>query len=135
MHTKRISIILSAGGLVLDLLGLFLPWAEWSWIWGYVEWSPMLGINIPFMSMLSLSGWLIAALSLVIFKVTKQKFLLVLAMVGGIMIMIYAFAWIEDPGTIFGAFLSSGHVYKASYGVYVSLVGGALTFAGATLAL
>jgi hypothetical protein len=124
---KRISIILSAGGLVLDLLGLFLPWAEWSWTQGYVEWSPMRGISIPFMNMLSLSGWLIAVLSLVIFKVTKQKFLLVLTMVGGIMIMACSFAGIVKPGTFFGLPLSS-LVHRVSYGVYVSLVGGALTF-------
>ncbi|MCJ7719687.1 hypothetical protein MUO69_07145 [Candidatus Bathyarchaeota archaeon] len=135
MSAKRFSIIfLIVGGLVLGVLGLFLPWAEWSWIRGYMEWSPVLGINIP-LGVLSFVGWLIAVLSLVLFKVRKQELLLVLPMVGGIIIMICAFAGIVNPGTLFGMRLSGGFVYRASYGVYVSLIGGALTFAGAALAL
>ncbi|MCJ7767906.1 hypothetical protein MUP79_05910, partial [Candidatus Bathyarchaeota archaeon] len=137
MSAKWVSVLLSVGGLVLDVLGLFLPWAELSKPLGrFGGLMHVLGINAPFgVNVLSVIGVLVAVLSWTLFIVRKHRPLLALAAGGGIWIMTCAFAWIVDPGTLFGAFRSSEVFYGVSYGVYVSLAGGALSFAGAALGL
>jgi len=132
MLAKRVSIITSAAGVVLGLLGLFLPWGEWMWRPPSGEWSIVLGIN-NMLGWFSLIGLLLATLSWVLFKAKRQKFSPMLAMVGGIVIMMSAFAWIASPGALLYTGWSKDYI--ASYGAYVSFVGGALTFAGAASVL
>jgi hypothetical protein len=134
MSAKWVSVFLSVGGFVLAVLGLLLPWAERSVTGRLGGGIPVLGIDTH-VGAFSVIGLLVAVLSWVLVMARKPKPLLAFAAGGGIWIMYCASAWIVSPGTLFGAFLSSAAVYRASYGAYVSLVGGALTFAGAALAL
>jgi len=136
MSAKWVSVFLGVGGLVLAVLGLFLPWAEESYRSDrFVGGSPVLGVNTHVGGFFSLIGVVVAAVSWVLVMARKPKSLLALAAGGGIWIMTCAWAWIVSPGTLFGGPILSGFIYTASYGVYVSLVGGALTFAGAALGL
>jgi hypothetical protein len=129
MSPKRILTFPNAAGIVLDVLGLFLPWAEWSWAPGVFAGSNyMLGIDIP-LGVLALVGWLVATVSWVLFMITGQKLLLGFVMAGGIVTMICSLASLVNPG----ALLSPSQVYTASYGEYVSFIGGTLILVGATL--
>jgi hypothetical protein len=130
MSLKRISTFLNAAGLVLDALGLFLPWAEWNWAPGGFAGPgpyPKRGVDMP-LGVLALVLWLVAIVSWVLFMVKGQKLLLGFVMAGGIVTMICSLASMTNPG----AFLSSSLVWTASYGEYVSFAGGILILAGAT---
>jgi hypothetical protein len=136
MFAKWVSVFLSVGGLILNVLGLFLPWAEAS-LKPYLirEGSPILGIDTHVGGFFSSIGVVVAVVSWVLVMARKPKPLLALAVGGGIWIMTCAWAWIVSPGTLFGATLASWAVYTTSYGAYVSLAGGALAFVGAAMAL
>jgi hypothetical protein len=136
MFAKWLSVFLSVGGLILNVLGLFLPWAEASLKpWMIREGSPILGIDTHVGGFFSSIGVAVAVVSWVLVMARKPKPLLTLAAGGGVWIMTCAWAWIVSPGTLFGASLTSYAAYTASYGVYVSFTGGALAFVGATMAL
>jgi hypothetical protein len=129
MSPKRILTSLNAAGIVLNVLGLFLPWAEWSWAPGVFAGSNYVvrGIDMP-LGVFALVGWLVATVSWVVFMITNQKLLLGFVMAGGIVTMVCSLASLVNPG----ALLSSSQVYTASYGEYVSFTGGTLILVGAT---
>lgn len=128
MSPKRVWTFLNALGIVLVVLGLFLPWVYLSWAPGvFAESNYMLGIDIP-LGVFALVGWIVATVSWVLFMITGQKLSLGFVMAGGIVTMICSFASIVNPG----ALQSSAWVYTASYGEYVSFAGGTLILVGAT---
>jgi hypothetical protein len=103
MSPKRFSTFLNISGIILDVLGLLLPWAEWSWVPGvYAESNYVLGIK-------------------------NQRLSLGFLMASGIVTMIFSFASVIDPYPLH----SSSRIYTASYGAYVSFAGGALILIGA----
>jgi len=127
MPPKRIFTFLNAAGIVLGILGLFLPWAEWSWVPGvYAGSNYLLGINIPF-GIFTFWVWLVATISWVLFMITGQKLLLGFIMAGGIVAMICSLASLANPG----ALLAISRIYTASYGEYVSFTGGILILVSA----
>lgn len=136
MSTKWVSVFLSVGGLILNVLGLFLPWAEWSVKPGAVGGpGSVLGVSTYVGGFFSSIGVVVSVVSWVLAMARKPKSLLALAVGGGIWIMTCAWAWIVVPGTLFGVPHTSWLIYTASYGAYVSLAGGVLAFVGAAMAL
>jgi hypothetical protein len=131
MSQKMALTFLIALGIVLDVVGLSLPWVEGSWAPGvYLLPSYLLGIDVP-LGVFAFVGWLVATVSWMLFMIKGQKLSLGFVMAGGIVTMICSLVSIVNPG----AFLSSSQVYTASYGEYVCFSGGTLILVGATLIL
>jgi hypothetical protein len=140
---RAFSFLLTTAGIVLDVLGLFLPWGDWSWTPGVLT---LLGIDIS-EGPLALFWWFIGTVSWVRFVVKGQKQvlkpskrfslrsilfgkgLLTWVRLGGLAAVVSAFAWIASPGIS----QPSVGVYTVSYGAYVSLAGGTLILLGAAL--
>jgi hypothetical protein len=114
--------------MVLVVLGLFLPWVEWTWASGvFGDSNYILGIDVP-LGAFALVGWLVVTASWVLFMIIGRKLSPAFVIAGGIETMICSFASIVNPGT----FLPTSQVFTAAYGAYVSLTGGTMIMISAT---
>jgi hypothetical protein len=130
LSPKRIFTLLILAGIVLDIVGLFLPWIAGSPVEQYgISVGDMLGINI-FFGWAALFWCVFAAVFGVLFMIKPDKYLLSFIVICGILTTLCSLASIESPNTLWGGV--SAFDYSTAYGVYVSLAGGILVLIGAT---
>ncbi|HEY4674990.1 MAG TPA: hypothetical protein VIH48_02925 [Candidatus Bathyarchaeia archaeon] len=131
---REVSTFSSLVGLVLSVVGLFLPWTKEEWIPGAMGLSSdyLLGIELA-VGQIALIACIFVSILLIFYVIRRQGYSLVFALFGGLFTMFCSLLWMVDPGALI---LSRFPVYyTVLYGTYVTFIGSVLISASATLAL